>query len=48
MKLRKPRITEEQAARAATDYNAGLPIDEILKRNNMSRMTLYRVLRKIS
>lgn len=46
MKLRKPRISGETKARVITDYNAGISIGEILKRNNISLGTLYRILKQ--
>ena len=46
MKLRKPRVTKEQRVKAITDYNAGMPIDQILERNKMSRRTFYLELHK--
>ena len=46
MKLRKPRITDEQISQVVTDYNAGLKVDDILERNHIARNTLYRILKK--
>ena len=46
MKLRKPRVTPEQKAKAMTDYSAGMPIEQILERNHMSRKTFYDSLKK--
>lgn len=46
MKLRKPRITQEQKTKAITDYNAGMPVGQILERNKLSRRTFYDILHK--
>ena len=39
-------LTVEQEVRIVTDYNAGMPIAEITDRHEISKMTLYRVLKR--
>jgi hypothetical protein len=46
MKLRQPRITPEQKVQILTDYNSNMKISEILKRNNISQGTLYRIIKE--
>lgn len=37
----------EQEVAIVTDYNAGMPIAEIMEKHEISKMTLYRVLKRV-
>ena len=42
---RLPRISIETKVKVVTDYKAGLLISEIMQRHNISKATLYRIIR---
>jgi transposase len=39
-------MTKDQISNVVSDYNSGLPIKDIAKRNNISIRSIYRALRK--
>lgn len=44
--FRQPRLTEDEHLAIVNDYNAGMKVDEILKKHNIGKMRLYRLLKK--
>ena len=42
--LRQPRTTQAQKVKAITLYNAGVPVQDILTRTNISQGTFYKIL----
>ena len=39
------KFSPEQKVRIVTDYNARVPIKDIMVRNKVSKATLYRIIR---
>jgi transposase len=45
--LRQRRLTMEEKVAIVTDYRAGIPTPDIMKKHNVSRTTIYRALHTV-
>ena len=44
---RSPKIIKEKYVRIATDYNGGIKVKDIARRNKCSVQTVYNALKKV-
>jgi|WetSurMetagenome_2_1015567.scaffolds.fasta_scaffold690432_2 Mor family transcriptional regulator len=46
IKIRNTKLTIEHQVKLITDYNAGMPIVDIMKKYKVSRATIYNIRNK--